>query len=152
MPPQPSPGMPANFLNDGAILTHLPETKWSPFWQTIISNAFLWMQGIEFQFHWVQLTINQQWFRQWLDAEQATSHYLNQRWLISLTYICGIRGRWDIHKLRGFESLPDINMRVVSDTKTAQRFFSRRKRLMVLHKIHSVGGLLITRESTKVWH
>ena len=37
-------------------------------------------------FHWslflgVQLAIFQHWFRQWLGAVQATSHYLNQWWL-----------------------------------------------------------------------
>ena len=36
-------------------------------------------------FHWslfpsVLLTIFQHWFRQWLGAKQATSHYLNQWW------------------------------------------------------------------------
>ena len=39
------------------------------------------------QFHWslfpmVQLTIFQHWFRWWLGAVQATSHYLNQWWLV----------------------------------------------------------------------
>ena len=29
----------------------------------------------------VQLTIFQHWFRWWLGADQATSHYLNQLWL-----------------------------------------------------------------------
>ena len=38
------------------------------------------------KFHWnvllmVQLTISQHWFRSWLGADQATSHYLNQWWL-----------------------------------------------------------------------
>ena len=38
------------------------------------------------KFHWslflrVQLTIFQHWFRKWLGVDQATSHYLNQRWL-----------------------------------------------------------------------
>ena len=38
------------------------------------------------KFHWslflgVQLTISQHWFRWWLGADQATSHYLNQWWL-----------------------------------------------------------------------
>ena len=38
-----------------------------------------------FDFHWnlfpgVLLTINQHWFRQWLGAIQATSHYLNHCW------------------------------------------------------------------------
>ena len=45
-------------------------SRWPPFWQTTISNAFSWMKMIEFrfEFHWnlfpgVQLTISQQWFR-----------------------------------------------------------------------------------------
>ena len=33
-------------------LTHLPWTKWPPFWQMTFSNAFLWMKMIEFKFHW----------------------------------------------------------------------------------------------------
>ena len=56
--------------------------------QTIFSGAFSWMRKFEFRlkFHWslflrVQLTIFQHWFRQWLGADQATSHYLNQWWL-----------------------------------------------------------------------
>ena len=64
-------------------LTHLPWTKWWPFWQTT-SNAFTWMKMIEFglKFHWnlftgVQLTISQHWFRWWVGAEQATRQYLN---------------------------------------------------------------------------
>ena len=38
-------------------------------------------------FPWVQLTMNQHWFRQWLGAEHATSHYLNQCWPSLLTYM-----------------------------------------------------------------
>ena len=39
------------------------------------------------RFHWgllprVQLTISQHWSRKWLGADQATSHHLNQRWLV----------------------------------------------------------------------
>ena len=39
------------------------------------------------KFHWslflgAQLTIYQHWFRKWLATDQATSHYLNQWWLI----------------------------------------------------------------------
>ena len=38
-------------------------------------------------FHWslfmrVQLTLFQHWFRWWLGAGQATSHYLNQWWIV----------------------------------------------------------------------
>ena len=39
------------------------------------------------RFHWslfirIQLTISQHWFRQWLAADQAASHYEKQRWFI----------------------------------------------------------------------
>ena len=51
-------------------LTHLPWTKWPPFWQATFSNASSWMKMIKFRFkfHWklfpgVQLTIHQHWFR-----------------------------------------------------------------------------------------
>ena len=51
-----------------------------------------------FEFHWslslrVQLTISQDWFRLWLGVEQATSHYLDQFWPKSLTYLCNARKR-----------------------------------------------------------
>ena len=67
-------------------LTHNPPwTKWPPFWQTTFSIGFSWMKMtiFRFKFHWnlfpgVQLIINQNWFRQWLGTEQATSHYLKQ--------------------------------------------------------------------------
>ena len=46
-------------------------------------------ENVEFllKFQWslfprVQFTIFQHWFRQWLGAVQATSHYLNQWWLV----------------------------------------------------------------------
>ena len=53
---------------------------------------------LRFKFHWnlfpgVQMTISQHWFRQWLGAEQATSHCLSQCRPSSLTHICGTRGR-----------------------------------------------------------
>ena len=57
--------------------------------QTTFPNVFSWMKLHEFRlkFHWslflwVQLTIFQHWFRSWIDADQATSHYLNQWWLV----------------------------------------------------------------------
>ena len=76
------------------------EKKWLPFWQTTFSIAFSWMKIIEFRFkfHWtlfpgVQLTISQHWNRQWLGAEQATSHYLDQCWPMNLKNVY-IDGRW----------------------------------------------------------
>ena len=57
--------------------------------QTTFSNAFSSVKMYEFRlrFHWglfrmVQLTIFQHWFRKWLGTGQATSHYLNQWWLV----------------------------------------------------------------------
>ena len=54
-----------------------------------IFNIFSSMNMFEFRerFHWslflrVQLTIFQHWFRLWLGADQAASHYLIQWWLI----------------------------------------------------------------------
>ena len=82
------------------ILTH-PLDKIATILQTRFSDAFSWMASFVFwlKFHWslflrVQLAITQHWFRQWLGAEQVTSHYLNQCWPDSLTHVCGTRGRW----------------------------------------------------------
>ena len=56
---------------------------------TTFSNAFSWMKMFEFRlkFHGslftrVQLTIFQHWFKYRLGTVQATSHYLNQWWLV----------------------------------------------------------------------
>ena len=69
--------------------------------QTAFSNPFSRMKSFVFwfEFHWslflrVQLTISQHWFRKWLGADQATSHYLKQCWPSSPTHIFGTKGRW----------------------------------------------------------
>ena len=69
-------------------LTHCGRDKMAAIFQTIFSSAFSWMEIYKLRliFHWnlfpvVQLTIFQHWFRKWLGAVQATSHYLNQWWL-----------------------------------------------------------------------
>ena len=51
------------------------------------------------KFYWslfleVQLTIFQHCLRQWVGAEQATSHYLNQWWPSSMTHICVTWPQW----------------------------------------------------------
>ena len=78
-------------------LTHL--TRGQNGHRVTFSNAFSWMKYFVFwiDFHWrlfprVQSTIFQHWFRWWLGADQATSHYLNQCWPSSLTHIFGTRG------------------------------------------------------------
>ena len=67
------------------LLTHWGRDKMAATFQTTFSNAFSWIKIDEFQsrFHWgvflrVQLTIFQHWLRQWLGADQATGHCLNQ--------------------------------------------------------------------------
>ena len=74
---------------DDQRLTHWGPDKMADIFQTIFSNGFSWMNMYEFRltFHWslflgVQLTIFQHWLRWWLGAGQATSHYLNQWWLV----------------------------------------------------------------------
>ena len=70
-------------------LTHWGRDKMDAISQTTSSSAFPWMKMFKFRlkFQWslflrVQLTIFQHWFRWWLGAVQATSHYLNQWWLV----------------------------------------------------------------------
>ena len=70
-------------------LTHWGRDKVDAISQTTFSNAFSWMKMYEFhlRFHWslflrVQLIMFQHWFRYWLGAVQATSHYLKQCWIV----------------------------------------------------------------------
>ena len=69
------------------VLTHWGRDKIAINFLTF-SNAFSGMKIYRFQlrFQWsfprVQLSIFQHWFRTWLGAGQATSHYLNQWCLI----------------------------------------------------------------------
>ena len=61
-----------------------------------------WMKMYEFRlrFHWnlflrLELTISQHWFRWWLGANQATSHYLSEPIMVGLlTHICVTRPQW----------------------------------------------------------
>ena len=69
--------------------THWGWDKMAAISQTTLSNAFSWMKMLIFwlRFHWslflrVKFTIFQYWLRWWLGAVQATSHYLNQCWLV----------------------------------------------------------------------
>ena len=75
--------------NDIDGLTHWGRDKMYAISQTTFWSAFSWMKmyKLPLRFHWslflcVQLTIFQHWFRSWLGTDQATSHYLNQWWLI----------------------------------------------------------------------
>ena len=70
-------------------LTHWGRDKMDAISQTAFSRPFSSMKIVVFwlNFHWnmfarIQWTIIQHWFRLWLGADQATSHYRNQWWLI----------------------------------------------------------------------
>ena len=85
-------------------LPHWGRGKMAAIFQTTSSNAFSWMKVYEFRsrFHWslflrAQLILFQHWFRWWLGAGQATSHYLNQ---------CG-SVYWRIYASLGFNELND---------------------------------------------
>ena len=67
-------------------LTHWSRDKMDVIFQTAFWNWYSWMNMLKFRlkFHWslflrFQLTIFQHWFRL---ADQATSHYLNQWWIV----------------------------------------------------------------------
>ena len=58
-------------------------------WYCLYFDAFSWMKMYEFKlkFQWslflrVQVTIFRHWLRDWLGADQATSHFLSQWWLL----------------------------------------------------------------------
>ena len=76
------------------------ETKCLPFCRRHFQAHFLiWKLLFRFKFHWnlfprFQLTTFHHWFRQWLGADQATSHYLDQWWPCLLTHICVNRPQW----------------------------------------------------------
>ena len=76
-------------FTDIVYLTQWARDKMDAISQTTFSPAFSSMKIVVFwlNFHWnmfarVQLTIIQHWFRWWLGADQATSHHLNQWWLV----------------------------------------------------------------------
>ena len=106
-----------HYYTDNLQITHLLLAKMAAISQTTFSKTISWMKSFifRFEFHWslflrVQLTIFRHWFRWWLGADQATSHYLNQCWPSSLTHIhvCCTRGRWvkpnDYHSFKDLKS------------------------------------------------
>ena len=97
-------------------------------------------------FAWVQLTISQHWFRHWLGAEQATSHYLNGWWPCSLTHICGTRGRsvnrkWISHDLTEDKSILVYVMAWCHQANSSLTEFSDAKILSLIswpYRVHKI--------------
>ena len=77
------------------------QQKYPLFHRRHIQTHFLEWKALQLDFDWhstdlfpkFQLTISRCWFRLGLGAEQATSHYLNQRRFSLLTQICVARLR-----------------------------------------------------------
>ena len=81
--------------------THWGRDKMSASLQTTFSNAFSGLKLFEFRLklHWrlsqrVTFTKCQHWFREWLDAKQATGQYLNQWWPMLSTHKCVTRPQY----------------------------------------------------------
>ena len=79
-------------------LTRLSLDKMAAISQTMFSNVFSRMKNFVSRlkchrswFRGVQLTITQHWFK-WLSTEWATSHYLNQWWLVCRRIYAAIGG------------------------------------------------------------
>ena len=86
--------------------------------QTTFWNAFSWMKMFELRlkFHWslfprVQLIIFQHWFRWWLDTVLATSHYLNQWWLVNrCIYMPGLGSTPELELELGSTPTPELEL------------------------------------------
>ena len=89
------------------------------------ANAFTWMKMYELRLKispkfvpMAPLTVFQHWFRNWLGANQATSHYLNQ-WLLVYRHIHASLGLNELIRLnhcRNFKmeiNVHSINFRIV---------------------------------------
>ena len=90
-------------------LTYWGRDKMAAISQTTFSNAISWIKMYKFRlkFHWslfprVQSTIFQHWFRWWLGAVQATSHYRN-RW-------CSVY--WRIYASPGLNEFTQIVLQI----------------------------------------
>ena len=100
----------SNCLTTMLSLMIMKHTQWLTFWgrdemavisQTTVSNAIFFNKNV-----WISLKISlkffprselkicQHWCKWWLGADQATSHYLDQWWLIFPTHICVTWPQW----------------------------------------------------------
>ena len=91
------------------------ETRWPPF-----SRRHFQMHFLEWKFQWslfpmVQLTIFQHWFRLWVGAGQATSHYLKQWWLVYWRMYASLGFNELIHS--EFLSFLDIEIAICKDAE-----------------------------------
>ena len=119
------------------FLLYWDRVKMAPISQPTFLNAFSWMKMYEFlfKFHWglflrVRITIFQYWFRQWLDVDQAISHYLNQWWYVY----------WRIYASLGLNELKQM-----SDTWVKATVF------LLWEFIYWYDGVFILNRPTGLW-
>ena len=105
-------------------LTHWDRDKIAVISQTTFSNAYSWIKMNEFclRFHWnlflvFEFTIFNHWFRKWLEAAQATSHYLNQWWLVYWR----IYASFGLNELKLWGCSNTFPVAVIMNTKLYQR-------------------------------
>ena len=72
--------------------------------QTTGTNTFSWIKVFK-------LSTCQHWFRKWLGAELATSHFLNQWWPSLRTHICATRPQWRIPDISSIEQIATFSKR-----------------------------------------
>ena len=103
-------------------LTYWGQDKMGIISQTIFSHVFSWMDMFEFwlKLHWslflkVQLTIFQHWFRWWVGAVQATSHYLNQ-WRLVYWRIYVSLGLNELIMIFNWSSIPQVFQSQTAET------------------------------------
>ena len=116
--------------------THWARGKMDAILQTTLSNAFPWMKIFELwlNFHrslflMVKLIIFQHWFRKWLGADQAKSHYLIQ---------------WLLDNLRIYASLGRNELSLSADVRSEEQ--------MISSQYHEIDNLLIlTAQQTSVF-
>ena len=96
------------------------ETKWPPFsddiFNWIVLNENVWISiTISLKFVPRSLIDNfQHWFRHWL-WHQATSHYLNQWWIVY----------WRVHGSLGLNELTHCSLRYFADTIVKYIFWTK---------------------------
>ena len=83
------------------------------------------MYQVRLRFYWslfprVKLTVFQHWFRLWLGADQATSHYLNQGWKV----------HWRIHTSL---DLNDLKLHNTHNLKWNDTFYSFPKQWCIVY-------------------
>ena len=110
-------------------LTHWGRDKMAAIFQTTFWNGFSSMKMYEYRlkFHLslflrVKLTIFRHWFRKWLGADQATSHFMNQWWLVCWRIYASLGLNELINRCWKIWSIPHSTKHTIRVIKICGRF------------------------------